>query len=79
MKLMQDYQWLKGVNYTPSTACNDIEFWRDYDHDTVERELGYAKQMGLNSVRVWLAYVVYRHNREAFLQNVLDFVRRIPR
>ena len=75
MEIMQDYQWLKGFNYVPSYARNDIEFWRDYDHDTVQRELEYAKRIGFNCARVFLAYVVYRSSSQKFLADLCDFVR----
>lgn len=75
MGIMPDYQWMKGFNYVPSYARNDIEFWRDYDSVMVERELEYAKRLGLNCARVFLAYVVYRQQKEKFLDAVLHFVR----
>ena len=75
MREMETYSYLKGFNYLPSYARNDVEFWRDYDHDTVERELGYAERLTFNCARVFLSYTVYRHDREKFLRDVLDYVR----
>ncbi|MCY4409188.1 MAG: hypothetical protein OXC27_01900, partial [Caldilineaceae bacterium] len=66
---------LRGFNYTPSTAVNDISFWRDYDEGLVERELTYAQRLGLNSARPFLAYVVYEHDRKSFLNRLTHFVR----
>jgi hypothetical protein len=68
-------QNIRGFNYTPSTATNDISFWRDYDEALVERELGYAKRLGLNSARVFLAYVVWEREPEAFIRRLRHFVR----
>lgn len=73
--MIQDYKWLKGFNYVPSYAQNDIELWRDYDPEVIERELGYAKRLGFNCVRVFLAYVVYEDQKERFLKNLLHLVR----
>lgn len=75
MKIMQNYSWVKGFNYVPSHACNDIDFWRDYDKELVERELGYAKRLGLNCARPFLCYVVYKQNPGLFLEKLLHFVR----
>ena len=66
---------LRGFNYTPSTATNDISFWRDYDEALIEKELNYAQRLGLNSARVFLSYVVYEHDKKAFLNRVRHFVR----
>lgn len=69
------YCHLRGFNYTPSTAANDIAFWRDYDEALVERELSCAQRLGLNSARPFLAYVVYQQEPEAFLARLRHFVR----
>ena len=49
-----EYSGIRGFDYTPSTAVNDITFWRDYDEKLIERELDYARRLGLNSARVFL-------------------------
>jgi hypothetical protein len=69
------YSGLRGFNYTPSNAYNDIYFWRDYDEGLVERELDFARRLSLNSARIFLHYVVYEHERERFLKRVRHFVR----
>ncbi len=75
MELLNPYAHLRGFNYTPSTAVNDISFWRDYDEGLVERELTYAQRLGLNSARPFLAYVVYEHDPNSFLNRLTHFVR----
>ncbi len=75
MELLNPYAHLRGFNYTPSTAVNDISFWRDYDEGLVERELTYAQRLGLNSARPFLAYVVYEHDPKRFLNRLTHFVR----
>ncbi len=70
----QLYRHVRGFNYTPSSAVNDIAFWRDYDEALVERELTYAQRLGLTSARVFLAYVVYEREPQAFLSRVKHFV-----
>jgi hypothetical protein len=75
MNMKDDYAWLRGFNYVPSYARNDIEFWRDYDPAVIEREMGYAKGLGLNCARPFLAWVVYRNNPEKFIRNVTHFIR----
>ena len=74
-ELLSPYQHLRGFNYTPSSAVHDIAFWRDYDEASIERELTYAQRLGLNSARVFLAYVVYEREPQQFLQRLRHFVR----
>jgi len=62
-----DLTQIRGFNYTLSTARNDIEFWRDYNEAQVERELDFARRLHLNQTRIFLNYVVYEREREAFL------------
>jgi hypothetical protein len=75
MDYLSPYSHLRGFNYTPSTAFNDIAFWRDYDERTIERELTYAQRLGLNAARVFLACVVYEREPDAFLRRLQHFVR----
>ena len=53
--------WLVGCNFLPSTAVNDVEMWQaeSFDAATIERELGWAHDLGFNTVRVFLNYVVW--------------------
>lgn len=55
MKPLADYSHIRGFNYTPSYAQNDLDFWNNYRHDVVDREMGYAQRLGLNSARIFLA------------------------
>jgi hypothetical protein len=73
--MKDDYAWLQGFNYVPGYARNDIEFWRDYDPAVIEREMEYAKRLGLNCVRPFLAWVVYRAGPEKFITSVKHFVQ----
>lgn len=75
MKKYIDCSKIKGVDYTPSYAHNDLEEWRDYDKAVVEKELSYAARMGLNCIRPFLNFTVYAADREKFLDSVLHMVR----
>ncbi len=54
--------WPVGCNYLPSSAINDIEMWQadTFDPETIARELDWAQSLGMNAVRVFLNYVVWR-------------------
>jgi hypothetical protein len=52
----QRYPWILGCNFIPSTAVNQLEMWQadTFDPATIERELGWAADLGFNTVRVYL-------------------------
>ena len=75
MKKVVDYSKLRGFNYTQSNAWNDEDFWDHYDHEIVDREMGYAERLGLNSARIFLTYAFYKKGGEKFLANVKDFIQ----
>lgn len=62
--------WSVGCNFLPSTAVNDTEMWQaeTFDRSTIERELGWARGLGFNSVRVFLQYRVWDADPQGFLQ-----------
>lgn len=57
-----DFSLIRGANYVPSYAKNDVQTWLHYDHNIIDRELGYAEKLRLNSVRIFLQYLVYEDN-----------------
>ncbi len=68
--------WPVGVNYVPTDAVNDIEMWMDasFNASLIEKELSLAAGLGINSVRVFLSYTVWYHERERFLNNFETFL-----
>ncbi len=58
---------IRGANYVPSNTVSDTQMWAEFDLDTIDRELGYAEGLGLNSIRVFLQYLVYEHNPKGML------------
>jgi hypothetical protein len=61
--------WVVGCNFIPSTAVNFLEMWMDatFDRDTISRELGWAADLGMNSVRTNLQFLVWQHDRDGLL------------
>lgn len=49
-------RWWVGCNFIPSTAVNQLEMWQQgtFDPVTIKRELGWARELGFNAVRVFL-------------------------
>jgi hypothetical protein len=57
---------IRGANYIPAEAWNAYQQWKFYDEARTVRDLGYAQQLGLNSLRVWVSYEWWREQAEAF-------------
>lgn len=75
MKKTVDYQKLRGFNYTQPDTEYDGDFWANYHHDIVDRDMGYAERLHLNSARIFLSYDFYKKNPDRFLHHVKDFVQ----
>ncbi|MBE6936562.1 MAG: hypothetical protein E7458_08755 [Ruminococcaceae bacterium] len=75
MKKVVDYSSLRGFNYTQPDSWNDYVFWSNYHHDVIERDMGYAERLHLNSARIFLPFRCYKENPQQFLANVKDFIR----
>ncbi|NWG14123.1 MAG: hypothetical protein HXY20_11375 [Acidobacteria bacterium] len=74
-----DWSRIRGVNYIPSYARSSSDMWQNYDADTVDRELGFVKGLGLNSVRVFLHFYPYEKNPAGALAVFGDFLNRCRR
>ena len=63
-----DNGWLRGSNFNPSTAINQLETWQaeSFDTATVNRELGWAQAIGMNAMRVFLHHLAWQIDQEGF-------------
>ena len=80
VKLLQDSRWnkkrafeymerfkeVKGCNYVPARDYSVNEMFVDFDEAIIRRELGWAQNIGLNSIRVWTPYFVYQIDKAGF-------------
>lgn len=66
----QDKDWPIGCNFLPSSAVNFLEMWSadGFDRVTIERELGWAARIGMNSIRTNLHYLAWKHDRNGLHQ-----------
>lgn len=67
---------LTGVNYTPRTAVNQLEMWQaeTFDPKTIDQELGWAEDLGFNSIRVYLHDLLWKQNKEGFIKRIEKFL-----
>jgi len=68
--------WMVGCNYIPATAINQIEMWQEetFDPFLIDKELGWAADLGFNTIRVFLHHLVWEQNHEAYLQRIDQFL-----
>jgi hypothetical protein len=68
--------WLVGCNYIPSTAINQLEMWQadTFDPKTIDRELGWAQQLGFTGVRVFLHNLLWQQDARGFLNRMDQFL-----
>jgi len=68
--------WLRGCNFIPSTAINQLEMWQKetFDPVTIDRELGYAEGIGLNAMRVFLHHVAWEIDPDGFKKRVDEYL-----
>jgi hypothetical protein len=51
---MESFGTVVAVNYVPAYCYNYIQIWYDFKEDVIRRELGWAKNSGINSLRMFL-------------------------
>lgn len=68
--------WLVGSNFIPSTAVNELEMWQPetFDLPTIDRELGWAQALGMNTMRVFLHNLLWQQDAQGFLHRMGQFL-----
>ncbi|MFV5695635.1 cellulase family glycosylhydrolase [Flavobacterium sp. LB3P122] len=68
--------WLVGSNYNPSTAINQLEMWQEetFDPKRIDEELGWAEQIGMNTMRVYLHDLLHKDDAEGLYKRMNIFL-----
>ena len=68
--------WLRGCDFIPSTAINQLEMWQaeTFDTVTIDRELGWAESIGMNVMRVYLHHVAWEVDPEGFKKRMGQYL-----
>ncbi len=62
-------KWLFGANFIPSNAVNQLEMWQNesFSINLIKRELGFARGIGMNVMRVFLHDLLWENDRMGLL------------
>jgi hypothetical protein len=68
--------WPVGADFLPSTAINELEMWQGdtFDEPTIDRELGWAENIGMNTMRVFLHNLLWEQDPKGFTQRIDQFL-----
>jgi hypothetical protein len=72
----QQWGWLRGADFLPSTAINQLEMWQaeSFDTATINRELGWAEDIGMNSMRVYLHHLAWETDPKGFKERMETYL-----
>jgi hypothetical protein len=68
--------WLRGSDFIPSTAVNQLEMWQSdtFDPKIIDAELSLAESLGWNCMRVYLHHVAWEVDRDGFKLRVRRYL-----
>lgn len=71
-----DQPWLTGCNFQPSSAINQVEMWAEetFDRERLDKELGWAEELGFNLMRVYLSSEVWKVDAEGFKDRIDEYL-----
>lgn len=68
----QARNWVCGFNYLPASAVNFLEMWmgQTFDREGIERELGWAADIGFNALRTNPHFLIWKHDRDGLIDRI---------
>jgi hypothetical protein len=62
--------WILGANYTNASAINQLDMFQaaTWNPAEIDKEFGWAKKFGMNSMRVYLHDLLYKQDPQGFKQ-----------
>jgi hypothetical protein len=72
----QRQPWLVGSNFNPADAINELEMWQaaTFDPQEIDKELGWAQSLGMNTMRVFLHDLLWQQDAAGFKQRLDTFL-----
>lgn len=68
--------WIVGADFLPSNAINQLEMFQEasFDTATINKELGWAEGIGMNTMRVYLHDLLWQQDSTGFLKRLDTFL-----
>jgi hypothetical protein len=68
--------WIVGSNFIPANAINELEMWQadTFDPAEIDKELGWAEGLGMNSMRVFLHDLLWKQDADGFKKRINSFL-----
>lgn len=68
--------WMVGANYNNRSAINQFEMWQadTFNPEEIDQELGWAADMGMNIMRVYLHNMLWEEDAEGLKQRMETFL-----
>jgi hypothetical protein len=72
----KEHGWLRGFNYLPRTAVNWNEMWQaeSFSPEVMEQELAWAREVGYNTLRTNLPFIVWQADRQGLHERIERFL-----
>ena len=72
----KEHKWISGANFLPSTAINQLEMWQkaSFDPATIDKELGWAQDIGFNTMRVYLHSIAWKEDPAGFKNRMNEYL-----
>src|SRR6185503_18224011 len=72
----QHQPWLVGSNFLPANAINELEMWQadTFDPQEIDKELGWAQGLGMNTMRVFLHDLLWQQDAAGFKRRIDTFL-----
>jgi hypothetical protein len=72
----QQQRWLVGSNFLPANAINELEMWQaeTFDPPEIDKELGWAEGLGMNTMRVFLHDLLWQQDSAGFQKRLDTFL-----
>jgi hypothetical protein len=69
-----DLSAVRGFNFTPVAADAHEAFWLNYPAEEIDRDFGYAQQLNLNQVRVFVRSDAWDQDSKTFTESLNKFM-----
>ena len=72
-------KWIRGCNFMGSDCANRIDQWQELEFEerlkTADSELELAANIGYNSIRIILEFIVWKEEHDGFMKRLEEYIK----